>query len=382
MLLTIKKSSVTNFTTQFNDYVNNLLAITAYHHAIENLIWPTLQFQSADGTDSYKNARTKYNDYISNQAVDLRTHAQEWINSVLPLLMSSPTVISYFNNIFESEIDSINSSLEALIADPTDKLEKQQLVNVLSALQKSLDQKEKVFTNKDENNPGIIEVLTNFYNTFSNDINLLNAGVVAINNMTGADKTMLTTLNESISTVDKEIDNLNSQITANAIGIGGSVFVTVIAVAFLPESALFVLGGFAGVAAFAVMLAKDKAQLLADTGKLKILHDQATQINKDIINLNTISAVVSTVESKYQTALKALTETQSMWNDINNELIEIIDTINASMTKVGSADPDYATIQSNIVAANTEWNTLVQQLNLIINLNINYEQKVQLLNPN
>lgn len=71
-----------------------------------------------------------------------------------------------------------------------------------------------------------------------------------------------------------------------------------------------------------------------------------------------------------------------MWNDINNELIEIIDTINASMTKVGSADPDYATIQSNIVAANTEWNTLVQQLNLIINLNINYEQKVQLLNPN
>ncbi|MBK7442644.1 MAG: hypothetical protein IPI65_14265 [Bacteroidetes bacterium] len=87
MLLTIKKSSVTNFTTQFNDYVNNLLAITAYHHAIENLIWPTLQFQSADGTDSYKNARTKYNDYIPNQAVDLRTHAQEWINSVLPLLM-------------------------------------------------------------------------------------------------------------------------------------------------------------------------------------------------------------------------------------------------------------------------------------------------------
>lgn len=382
MILTIKNSNVATFTTQFNDYVNNLLAITAYHHAVENLIWPSLQFQSADGTDSYKNARTQYNDYVSNQAVELRSHAQEWINSVLPLLMSSPTVITYFSNIFESDIDSINSSLETLVADPTDKAAKQQLVNVLSALQKSLDQKEKVFTNKDENNPGIIEVLTNFYNTFSSDINLLNKGVAVINNMTSADKVMLGNLNDSINAVTKEIDNLNSEINADAIGIAGSVFVTVIAAAFLPESALFVLGGLAGVVAFAVMLAKDKAQLLSETGKLKILHDEATQVNKDIINLNTINAVVSTVESKYQTALKALTETQAMWNDINSELIEIINSINASMTKVGSADPDYATIQANINAANNEWGTLVQQLNLIIKLNISYEQKIQLLNTN
>lgn len=292
-----------------------------------------------------------YSDFVQ-QFGKAKGNAMEWSQSIISNMIAIPQSIVDSNRIIQAKFNNIMSDLKDLAKHPNDK-------DDIEDIKENL---ESILTRANGEHDSITDLLKQFDSysaTIEQDFKTLSDGLDMLNNAVEADKNEVKRLTDEINALNDEIKSLNQYLLASEIGLGLSIFVTVIGVVvgvatggagfILSAAGVVGIGGsIAGIILANEKIHEDQKKIGEDTSNLN-------DYNQDLLVLNVETGSLAKLVKANEEARKALVAVSSLWKDLGDSTQTLIDVLNQAETDI-TKDIDKATKEINDALA--DWNDL------------------------
>ncbi len=290
---------------------------------------------------------------------DAQIHANGWY-PIASSLVSIPNSIAGYGIAFNVSMSTINSLVGVLQADPTNAA-------AISALKAQFSGMISQIRNYTQSAVAVQQTITNFSNTLASDATILSNAVAASTKEQEVDQGKIATFKAHIAELQGEISHWQTVETAAAIAAGVAFFTGAVVAIFS-----FGIGLAFGIVAAAALIttmviASNKIQALkseveADNSNMNAVTQQAASLavlNDQINGLITLS----------QAAGAQIALVMQVWQEMEAELNVVLTDLNNCNGNVD--DLNLGELQTNLNAANQDWQTLVSLCNTIASIKYN-----------
>lgn len=338
------------------DYINACNTVSAYSYQFANASLSVLLKPPAG-----------YNDFVTQFGV-AKGHAMEWNTSLIPQMIAIPQMIVDSNRIITTKFNNINLDLKDDLSDP----------DVMDDLIKNLENIQKRVNGDLDSMNGLIKDLQTFGDTLANDYNTLDSGIGQLNSAEQADEAEVKRLQQEIQNLQDEIREYNQLLTASEVGIGVSIFVTLVGVvvgvatggAGWAVCAVGVIGIGASVTGTVLLSEKiqeDQNQLGQDAGNLDAY-------NQDLVVLNSEITTLKQLIVANQKAQDALVNVTKLWQDMADSTQQLLDELKKAESDATSNLPQCS---QDVQTAQSEWNALEQFCEKLTKIDYKFDPEVQ-----
>ncbi|ASS73579.1 hypothetical protein CIG75_00375 [Tumebacillus algifaecis] len=341
------------------DYINACNTVSAYSYSFAN-----------SSLIALKKPPEWYSDFVAQFGV-AKGNAMQWNTSLIPNMIAIPQMIVDSNRIITAKFNNINQDLKDLEKYPNDK-------DVIDDLKQNLKSIYNRVNGDLDSINGLIQDLQTFAETLKNDYSTLNVGIEQLNSAEEANEAEVKRLQQEIQDLQDEIEKYNQIMTASVIGVGVSIFVTLVGIvvgvatggigwAIVPVGIIGVGASTAG-----IVIASSKIQ----AAQLQIGKDAADldAYNEDLVVLNTEIETLSKLITANEAAQEALVDVSKLWQDMADSTKQLLDDLEKAESEVTS---DLAQCSQDVQSAQNEWNALEQFCEQLTKIDYRFDPNVQ-----
>ncbi|MED4728372.1 HBL/NHE enterotoxin family protein [Aneurinibacillus migulanus] len=359
LLSTLAPSNLSLTQENLTDYLNACNIVSAYSYAFNK-----------SSIKPLNNPPSWYSDFVSEFGV-AKGHANEWNDSLIDNMMEIPRAIVDGNRIIQAKFRNITSDLKDLKKDPNDQ-------DVLDDLNTNLQRIYDRANDEYESICGLIDDFNRYQNTLLTDYNTLSQNIVKLNEASEADKDAVMKLQNEIDSLTQEIQTYNQILTASEIGIGVSIFVSLVGVvagfatggaawAIVPVGVIGIGASVAGTVLASEKIREAQIRIGQDTANMSSYNQDLTVLNVEVNNLKQLNA-------KNQDAQRALVDVSKLWKDLRDSSSTLLQALTQTKSDVIN-DLDKAV--KDIEDAQNDWNELENFAVKMTNIDYKFSPSVQ-----
>lgn len=308
---------------------------------------------------------------FQGQWVEVKSHALTWINALAPSMNATINSIVAFNTLILGLIQTAQTDIGLLVANPNDPELKK---NLLSTLNEILTLLAQMPTEID----GFFTMLAGFRSEIADDQVALQDAVTDANASVGADNDKIKQFTNDIANLQASIDKYNQILFELKEARDVGIFIAALG------CAVAVVSGGAGAGIIGVGVVLIGATALGDLLLDKAIADandaiaadnlSIGDVNAQITVLNHLMSQLGTLSDQNGVAQSAAATLKTFWDTLSADVAAFLAAIQTT-----ESDTDYTKAQNDIAAAITEWNALETFLDPLSTIAFNVAPKPTML---
>lgn len=309
--------------TTLTGFANAMLTVTTYCNAV----------RYTDLTPVDPNNEPDWFSALEGNLGKIKSHAENWLNTVGPSVTAVPQAIINYSNTFQGYQSTIIDVLLQIGSNPPTPAQRQDLVELFGALCGELDTQLAHIQTVNTN-------LIAFNNDLTKDFTPLKTGADSVSNAIKDDKKAIENLNKTIAGLQKTVASLQQQITNDEV-VGGLSFF-----ACLVGAVVAVASGGAGVAIIAIGaagLAVGIGEAVAQSKEVQALQDQIYDDQntlsaeaKQIVVLNSVELTVEALVNQNELAGAAMSDIITTWSTLRKKTNAVLTALKTAESNIGS----------------------------------------------
>lgn len=278
-----------------------------------------------------------------------RDHANNWNNTILPLMSKTDAdIIDYAN-----KFDSFYNDLVKYAKDIKNPASKKSLIEGLNLLRSTIKQKEANVQVVVKNLSTFQKNLNSDFQHFESDVNL---AAVKIEGSSGELKTLNNELEAINKAMQKDIDLMASGAVTVVVGVAIIAFGALSEIPSGGVSTALIGGGVLVVSGGAIMETFGSTDYSSQIDRQKQVEEQLAGETLELLGLKTAKLQVSGFVHSLKEAIAATTSLEAAWQTLDADLEELI-------TAIKDVDPDISPnwLMAELNRAKLDWQVALDQ---------------------